>query len=156
MTDSEIESFIERFEDCTLPKPEWTHGKHLVMALWYLRRNGRDEATRLIREGILRYNESHGNRTGYHETITLAWIAVIGRFLSGRDRSRPISELAAELLEQCGDRNYLLRFYSKDRLFGAEARSRWVPPDLAEIAAGRRARRENRPAKPEAVEDQPC
>jgi hypothetical protein len=134
MTDSEIESFIVRFEDCSLPKAEWTHVKHLVMALWYLRRNGRDEATRLIREGILRYNESHGNHTGYHETITLAWIAVIGQFLSGRDRCRSISELAAELLEQCGDRNYLLRFYSRDQLFSAEARSRWLPPDLAELA----------------------
>ena len=135
MTDSEIASFIERFEDCTLPKPEWTHGKHLVMALWYLGRHGRDDATRLIRQGILRYNASHGNQTGYHETITLAWVAVIRRFLSRQDRPRPISELAAELLEECGDRHYLLRFYSKDRLFGAEARSRWVPPDLAEIAA---------------------
>ena len=37
MVDPEIEWFISRFEDCTLPKSEWTHGKHLVMALWYLR-----------------------------------------------------------------------------------------------------------------------
>ena len=59
---------------------------------------------------------------------------MIRRFLSGRDRTRPISELAGELLEQCGDRNYLLKFYSRDRLFGAEARSRWVPPDLAELS----------------------
>ncbi len=80
---------------------------------------------------------------------------MIGRFLSGRDRSRPISELAAELLEQCGDRNYLLRFYSRDRLFGAEARSRWLPPDLAEIARGD-VHNERTVAKPEVVEGQPC
>jgi hypothetical protein len=133
MTDSEIESFIGRFEDCSLPKSEWTHRKHLVMALWYLRRNSRDEAMQLIREGIQRYNESQGNHTGYHETITLAWIAVIGRFLLQRDPTSPISTLANALLEVCGDRNYLLRFYSRDRLFGAEARSRWIPPDLADL-----------------------
>ena len=34
-----------------------------------------------MREGIRRFNLSHGNTTGYHETITLAWIAVISRFL---------------------------------------------------------------------------
>ena len=56
------------------------------MALWYLRRHNRDEATRLIRDGIQRYNERQGNLTGYHETITLAWVAVIERFLAVRDR----------------------------------------------------------------------
>jgi hypothetical protein len=135
MTDQEIESLIGRFEGCSLPKTEWTHDKHLVMALWYLRRNNRADATRLIREGILRYNEAHGNHSGYHETITLAWVAVIARFLSGQNPSRPISELATALLEECGDRNHLLRYYSKDRLFSVEARNGWVPPDIEEIAS---------------------
>ena len=36
MTDPEIESFIRAFEDCSLPKSEWTHARHLIMALWYL------------------------------------------------------------------------------------------------------------------------
>ena len=58
MTDPEIESFIRAFEDCSLPKSEWTHTRHLVMALWYLRRHRREEATRLIREGIQRYNQA--------------------------------------------------------------------------------------------------
>ena len=124
MVDAEIESLIGRFEDCTLPKSEWTHGAHLVMALWYQVHHGRDEATRLIRDGIQRYNESLGNRTGYHETITLAWIAVIERFLGGRPGATPISVLAAELLENCGDKDFLLRFYTRERLFCAEARSR--------------------------------
>ncbi len=81
MTDSDIESFIRAFEDGSLPKSEWTHSNHLVMALWYLTRHDRDEAIRLIRTGIQRYNERKRNFTGYHETITLAWVAVIERFL---------------------------------------------------------------------------
>jgi hypothetical protein len=133
MNDREIESFIGRFEDCSLPKAQWTHRSHLVMALWYLRRHGRSEATRLIQCGIRRYNESLGNLTGYHETVTLSWIAIIQGFLSSRDCTRPISVLAAELLEQCGEKDYLLRFYSRERLFCDEARSRWLPPDLAGI-----------------------
>ena len=96
-------------------------------------RHPRDEATRLIRGGIRRYNERQGNPTGYHETITLAWVAVIGQFLSARDRTRPVSALAGELLAECGDRDYLLRFYSGERLLSDEARSRWVPPDLGDI-----------------------
>jgi hypothetical protein len=133
-TDAEIESFVRSFEDGSLPRSEWTHARHLVLALWYVRRHGRDRATVLIRDGIRRFNERHGNPTGYHETITLAWVAVIDRFLGGRDRGVPLPVLAGELLDECGDRDYLLRFYSKDRLFSDEARGRWVPPDRVEIA----------------------
>ncbi len=133
MTDPEIETFVRAFEEGTLPRPEWTHARHLVMALWYLRRLDRDRATALIRGGIRRYNERQGNLTGYHETITLAWVAVIDRFLGVRDRSTPVSVLARELLDECGDREYLLRFYSRGRLFSEEARVGWVPPDLCEI-----------------------
>jgi hypothetical protein len=88
----------------------------------------------LIRDGIRRFNERHGNPSGYHETMTLAWVAVIDRFLGGRDRGVPLPVLAGELLGECGDRDYLLRFYSRDRLFSDEARGRWVPPDRGEIS----------------------
>ena len=85
MTGDEIESFVRAFEDGSLPKSEWTHSRHLVMALWYIRREGRERATVLIREGIQRYNRAQDNPNGYHETITLAWVAVIERFLGARD-----------------------------------------------------------------------
>jgi hypothetical protein len=133
VADLEIESFIRAFEEGSLPKSEWTHSKHLVMALWYLTRHDRVEAIRLIREGIQRYNARQGNHTGYHETITLAWVAVVERFLSKRNLNVPVAVLAEELLRQCGDKDYLLRFYSRERLFSDEARHGWVSPDLGEI-----------------------
>ncbi len=133
MTEAYIESFIRTFEEGSLSKSEWTHSRHLIMALWCLRRHNRDEATRLIRDGIKRCNERQGNLSGYHETITLAWVALIEQFLASRPLDLPVTELAGELLEQCGDKDYLLRFYTRERLFSAEARHRWVPPDRAEI-----------------------
>ncbi|WP_165221723.1 hypothetical protein [Aquisphaera insulae] len=133
MTDDDIDSLVARFEDGTLPGAEWTHGAHLVVALWYVRQHDRDEATARIRDGIREYNRRAGNHTGYHETITLAWVEVIDRFLAGRDRRAPISVLAAGLLDRCGRSDYLLQFYSKDRLFSAEARAGWLPPDLRAI-----------------------
>jgi hypothetical protein len=133
VTDAYIESFVQAFEFGSLSRPEWTHSRHLIMALWYLRRHGRDEATTLIRDGIRRHNECQENVTGYHETITLAWVAVIERFLGVRDLNVPVSALAGELLGQCGHKDYLLRFYSRERLSSEEARACWVPPDLAAI-----------------------
>ena len=133
VTDAYIESFVQAFEFGSLSRSEWTHSRHLIMALWYLRRHRRDEATTLIRDGIRRHNECQENFTGYHETITLAWVAVIERFLGVRDPNVPVSVLAGELLGQCGHKDYLLRFYSRERLFSEEARSGWVPPDRCEI-----------------------
>jgi hypothetical protein len=133
VTDGYIESFMLAFENGILSKSEWTHSRHLVMALWYLRRHDRHEATSLIRDGIQRFNERQGNLAGYHETITLAWVALNEQFLSGIDLDVPLSMLAGELLSQYGDKNSLLRFYSKERLFSDEARHRWVAPDLAAI-----------------------
>ncbi|QEH38709.1 hypothetical protein OJF2_73150 [Aquisphaera giovannonii] len=133
MTDDDIGSLLARFEDGTLPRAEWTHGAHLVVALWYLRRHSRDEAMDRVRDGIRRYNERQGNHTGYHETITLAWVEVVDRFLHGRDGKATDASLAASLLDRCGRPDYLLRFYSRDRLFSAEARAGWLPPDLEAI-----------------------
>ena len=55
------------------------------------------------------------------ETITLAWIEVISRFLARRDGSPPVSALARSLLDACGHKDYLLKFYSKDVLLSEVA-----------------------------------
>jgi hypothetical protein len=133
MTDAEIEAFIRSFENCSLPRAEWTHQRHLIVALWYLTRRQEAQATQLIREGIQRYNLSQGNPTGYHETITLAWVAVVQRFLAARDRTQPVSDLAEELLTSCGTKDYLLRYYTEHILMSDKARHHWIPPDRGEI-----------------------
>lgn len=133
MTDADIEALVRSFEDGSLSRSEWTHASHLLVALWYMRCHPRDRATRLMRDGIRRYNHIHGRDSGYHETITLAWVAVIARFLARADRDRPISELAAGLIDGCGDKDYLLRYYSREVLMSDEARRAWVPPDLRPI-----------------------
>ena len=53
-----------------------------------------------------------------------------------RDLDVPVSVLAGELLGQCGDKNYLLRFYSRERLFSDEARPIGCP--LTSLRSGER------------------
>lgn len=130
-TELPIDELIRQFEDCTLPSSAWTHAAHLSVALWSLHRHPRDEATRRIRAGIQRYNAANDKGPAYHESITLAWIEVLSRFLAEHDRDTPLADLQRELLERCGDKNYLLRFYSRERLFSETAREQWLPPDLA-------------------------
>jgi hypothetical protein len=132
-SDAAIEALVGAFEGCTLPRSEWTHRAHLTVALWYIRQHPRQEATDRIRQGIRRFNLSQGNANGYHESITLAWVAVIVRFRAERDHGQPVSTLVRDLLEECGDKFYLLRFYSEAVLMSDEARRGWVPPDVRPI-----------------------
>ena len=71
-TEEEIVRLVEAFEACTLPQKQWTHQAHLTVGLWYVVHYPLEEATRRIRLGIQRYNESCGVRMtrdgGYHET----------------------------------------------------------------------------------------
>jgi hypothetical protein len=131
--DSDPTALVKAFEACTLPHAEWTHTAHLTVALYYLRRFSRDDATVRIRDGIQRYNASNGNHKGYHETVTLAWIAVISRFLSAEDNACSDRELVDRLLKSCGQKDYLLRYYSRARLFSDAARKQWLSPDLSEL-----------------------
>ena len=132
MTDDELKSLVCRFEDRTLPREKWTHAAHLSVAVWYLCLLSRAEATERIRAGIQRYNAILGNSSGYHETITLAWIELLSSFLTSR--SGTPAELANEATARFGASDGLLRHFSKERLFSDLARRAWVEPDLERLA----------------------
>ena len=130
----EIRSFIGAFEECTLPRSEWTHRAHLTVAMWYLMERSEIEATTRIRNGILRYNGSQGIKTtatsGYHETITLFWTRLVARYLSTADSEKSIVELANGVIRAFGNKDIPFEYYTRDRLLSLEARMRWVEPDL--------------------------
>jgi len=133
----EIRRFIRAFEECALPKSEWTHPAHLTVALWYLMERSEIEATTCIRNGILRYNGANGIKTtansGYHETITLFWTRLVAEYLSTADAGRSIVELANGVIRAFGNKDIPFEYYSRDRLLSLEARMRWVEPDLKPI-----------------------
>lgn len=121
------------FHDRTLPHASWTHAAHLRIAWMHLSRYGIDEAHLRMRVGIIRLNAAHGlvesPARGYHETLTRVWLALVAaarRRDAGAD-SRGF--IAAHAL----DRDAPLRHYSRERLFSLEARTMYVPPDLAAL-----------------------
>ncbi|HEY0098194.1 MAG TPA: hypothetical protein VGB76_04490 [Pyrinomonadaceae bacterium] len=130
----EVERLVREFEACTLPGERWTHEAHLTVALWYLTCHTDAEATRLIREGIQRYNSSRGVEMtkdgGYHETITLFYIRAIRRYLDGAGETQTLAELSGGLTAACGGKNFPFKYYRRERLLSWEARMRWLEPDL--------------------------
>lgn len=129
-----IDRLAEEFCDRTLPKEEWTHEAHLRVGLWHLLHYSPTEAMSRLRDGIRQYNVVCGvantDTSGYHETITQFYVTVIAHFLEGQDSSRPVEQLAADLLKTYGDRHLLFIYYSKERLMSKQARRQWIEPDL--------------------------
>src|SRR4051812_31440641 len=133
-TTGEILALVRRFEDCTLPREEWTHAAHLTVALWHLLEYDWPEAVAHVRAGIQRYNAAHGIRAtptgGYHETLTLFWLRHVRSFLEdGRNEARALVALANDLADTA-DKSLPLAFYTRELLFSTEARASWVEPDL--------------------------
>ena len=107
----------------TLPKSEWTHTAHLHAALWAIHNHG-DGAFTVMPDLIRGYNEATGTANtataGYHHTITLASLAAV----------RSCRDVFAS---PWAERNWLLNYWSRERLFSTKARAEWVGPDLAPL-----------------------
>ena len=131
-------ALASRFTELTLPKEEWTHAAHLTVGMWHVDRYGAAEALTRLRSGIRRLNESHGNvntpTSGYHETITAAYVTLLAAYL---DACPPELSLAARverlLAGPLAARDMLFTFYSRERLLSIDARAEWVEPDLGPL-----------------------
>jgi hypothetical protein len=133
-----LDDLAARFTACTLPKEHWTHVAHLSVGAWHVDRYGAQAALGMLRTGIRRLNDSHGvansSTSGYHETITIAYVQLIDAFLASFPDPTPLDMRVATLVEgPLADKALLLRFWSRDLLMSAAARSEWVPPDLAPL-----------------------
>jgi hypothetical protein len=136
-TEAEIDNFLLAFENGTLPKPEWTHAAHLLTGASYVHALGEAGAADKMRMCVRRYNEAVGGRntetSGYHETITVAWIKVLAKLLR---ESQPIERAdfaALAVTRYSNDRRYLQRFYDFDLVNSVEARRTWVPPTIGTL-----------------------
>src|SRR6476620_1933934 len=134
-SDAQLDDFVARFHERTLPKSEWTHAAHLSVGAWHVHRYGVEEAVKRLRQAIRALNDSHGTANtdsgGYHETITRAYAHLIAEFLAGPPEDRTLAERVETLLASpLAHKNALLEYYSKDRLMSVAARREWNRPDL--------------------------
>ena len=123
-----------RFTSLRLPKEEWTHAAHLTVGLWHVDRYGPAEALTRLRDGIRRLNESHGNvntpTSGYHETITAAYVMLLAQYLETCSPELSLGARVQRLLAgPLAGRDMLFTFYSRERLMSVEARAQWLEPD---------------------------
>ena len=135
---SELSAFLDAFERGTLPKSEWTHAAHLKMACLYLAQLPADQARDRIRHGIRHYNECQGvaNSTtgGYHETLTVFWCRMVGRFLETTPPGEALHVTISRLLETfAGNQGMYKEYWTFDVVKSSEARAVWMEPDRKPI-----------------------
>jgi hypothetical protein len=129
MTDEE---FLLRFEHAALSRQEWNHTAHLRMAYLYLKEAGSWQSVLpVVRERIREFNAAHRNYSGYHETITVAFLRLIDNRINGPEIEQFASFDAfsihnPDLFEGI---SILLRHYEKATLLTPEARAEFVEPD---------------------------
>jgi hypothetical protein len=131
-TDEALRAFVDDFENCRIPLSEWSHAAHVAMAMSYLQTLPEQEVLPKVRTQLQHYVEFMGvpkaPDRGYHETLTVFWLAICEAFL----RDCPLSGAAAAraAVEAFGKSSKLHEeYYGFDVVRSPEARAGWVPPD---------------------------
>jgi hypothetical protein len=135
-TEASILALVRSFEEATVSRDDWKHAEHLIVALYYLSHHEIETATEKMRSGIFRLL-THGfgvdlsKEMPYHETLTIFWMRTVADFNAAKNGAS-LPEKAEELVGTF-DKDYPLRFYSREFLFSDKARTAYVEPDLGSI-----------------------
>lgn len=135
---SSARQMVLDFEDGTLPKAQWTHQAHCIVALKYCADLPLAIAMDKIRTNIKSYNISVGGQntgtSGYHETITLFYMSTIAHYLLLNGITQ-LTETKFDLFlrQPFLDKEYPLQFFTPEYLMGTKARMQWQPPDKPSI-----------------------
>jgi hypothetical protein len=133
-SDDDIDAIGRRVLDLSLPKARWTHAAHFAMALWLMARRPDLDPSSAMPGFIRAYNEATGvantDNSGYHETITQASLRAARNLLVLHPDRSLFANCNALMASPLGRSDWLLAYWSRDRLFSVEARRRWQEPDL--------------------------
>ena len=124
MTDHE---FLQALESCALPESQFGHAAHVRAAYLYLRQADFVGALDRMRRAIRNYATHHGKPDRYHETITVAYVALIQQHLCERGPSDGWESFMRDNPELL-DPDLLARFYSREQIESAIARKIFLLP----------------------------
>ncbi len=118
MSDDE---FLAAFEATALPLPAFDHRAHVRVGYLYLTRHGFGAAIDRFRTALRNFAAAHGKGGLYHETITVAFLALINEHIARGDAADWESFATAN--PDLMDRNCLKHFYAPEELAAPEARA---------------------------------
>ena len=123
------EALVRGFERAALQPGEFHHAEHVRVAWLYLRRFEPAEALRRYVDGIRRLSQVLGAPEKYHETITWAYLLLIGQRMREGESWSDFAGRNPDLLDWKD--SVLKRYYSPELLGSDAARERFFLPDRA-------------------------
>ncbi len=132
-------TFLQQFEDLTLPFEQWTHRAHVKVAYLHLRQYPLEEAIEHMRNGIQRYNAANdvpeGPDVGYNETTTQAFMRIIHAVIQAYGDVMPVAT-ADEFCDthpQLMSQKILRLFYSPAQRMHPDAKTQFIEPDMTSL-----------------------
>jgi hypothetical protein len=102
--EQEIEAVVTGFERCTIAKDEFSHLRHLAVAVYYLRDSTPEQAFQKMRDGLLRFLDHHGiSRTHYKDALTHRWITLVQSVIEQMNPESSLVDVTNAVLERLGD-----------------------------------------------------
>ena len=128
--------FLREFEAGHWPLEMWHHRDHVKLAYLYLRQHPFDEAAAKLRDGIRAHNAAHDLHdfptSGYHETMTRAWLHLVDLVIREYGPSDN-ADLFFEQYPGLSQKKTLRLFYSRELFMSPDAKLQFVTPDLAPL-----------------------
>lgn len=125
--------FLDAFEACQILPLDFTHRAHLRLAYCCLAEGNPASAAARFRQALERFLQNNSiARDKYSETLTQAWVLAVHHFMRScghTDSAEAFLAKSPRLL----DVKIMLTHYTKDVLFSAAARARFIEPDLLPI-----------------------
>jgi hypothetical protein len=121
------EEFLRALESCRLPESEFGHAAHVRAAYLYLQQADFGGALQRIRRAISNYASHCGKPERYHETITVAYLALVQQHICERGNGGGWAAFARDNSElfQPG---LLGQFYPQEQLESDMARRVFLLP----------------------------
>jgi len=126
------EDFLRALECCEMPEQEFGHAAHVRAAYLYLRQGDFVAALERVRSSIRRDATHLGKPDRYHETITVAYVALIQQHMLERGKGGGWTEFARdnpELLKK----ELLREFYPTEQLNSDAARKIFLLPRAGSV-----------------------
>jgi hypothetical protein len=131
------ETLLHQFETLTFPFQDWHHRVHVKIAYLYAVRHGLEAAAQKLRDGIRAYNDANGivdmPTSGYHETMTMAWLHIIHATALAYGHQGMTADEFFDFHPQLGQKKILRLFYSPGLFMSEQAKYEFVLPDLTDL-----------------------
>ncbi len=126
MTDPDSD-FLARFEAGTLPAADFDHRGHLRAGFLFLRRHDFPGACVAMKRAIQRFAALLGKANLYHETVTVAYLALLAERLAEEPAGLSFDDFLGRYPELTSG-EYFRRYYPAGELDTPEARATFVLP----------------------------